>query len=155
MTITQRVVEGFVEATNPRGIRVDGAWYNFSKYAQVPTPPVGALVRLTLREKWIHGLEILEAPVETPPETEPPAVVAETPVPSPVPVPEAGTPETPPEPPTSGEPEPALPRVDLRDRRVARAVALRAAVDLLAGRPQASVEAVLRAAEVFEAWLLR
>lgn len=54
-------VEGVVEATNERGIRVNGAWVNVSKFKPVELPPIGAQVRVTVDAKgFIVALEVLD-----------------------------------------------------------------------------------------------
>jgi hypothetical protein len=61
------VVEGIVEATNERGIRIDGEWLNVSKFRPVPLPDVGAVVRIKVQPKgYINSLEIIKATVEPP-----------------------------------------------------------------------------------------
>lgn len=45
----QRTVSGTVEAVNPKGVKVNGEWHNWSKWADDPTPPErGQIVTLTL-----------------------------------------------------------------------------------------------------------
>lgn len=45
----QRTVSGTVEAVNPKGVKVNGEWMNWSKWAEDPTPPErGQHVTLTL-----------------------------------------------------------------------------------------------------------
>jgi hypothetical protein len=57
-TQTQQTAE--VEATNERGIKLAGRWFNFSQFHQVPRPEVGQLVRVTLQKgRFISGLKIL------------------------------------------------------------------------------------------------
>ena len=46
---TQRTVSGTVEAVNPKGVKVNGEWANYSRFAQDITPPErGQQVTLTL-----------------------------------------------------------------------------------------------------------
>jgi len=48
-TQQQRTVSGTVEAVNPKGVKVNGEWMNWSKWAEDPTPPErGQHVTLTL-----------------------------------------------------------------------------------------------------------
>lgn len=48
-TQQQRTVSGTVEAVNPKGVKVNGEWHNFSRFAQDITPPErGQHVTLTL-----------------------------------------------------------------------------------------------------------
>lgn len=51
---------GEVEAINERGLKVNGAWLNWSKFAEVARPEVGQTVVLTVRgDRWIQGLRML------------------------------------------------------------------------------------------------
>ena len=55
-------IEGVVEqiSKNETGIRVNGTWYNFSKYAPLSLKPkIGDRVKLTLDDNWIKGMDIL------------------------------------------------------------------------------------------------
>ena len=45
------VVEGLVESTNERGVRIAGEWRNVSKFHPVDLPDRGARVRLELDNK--------------------------------------------------------------------------------------------------------
>ena len=55
------IVEGTVEATNDRGIRVRGEWLNRSQFRPVTLPDVGAAVRVEADAKgFIKSLEVLE-----------------------------------------------------------------------------------------------
>src|SRR5437870_11076898 len=59
-------VEGLVEATNDRGIRVAGEWRNQSKFHPVDLPDRGARVRLELDSKgFIRTLQVLDAAPST------------------------------------------------------------------------------------------
>ena len=49
-------VRGIVETVNDKGIKIDGEWYNFSKYNRVETPSEGDEVEIEVREKWIKSL---------------------------------------------------------------------------------------------------
>ena len=40
------MIVGTVEATNERGVRIAGEWYNFSRFTPVDPPAVGSYVRL-------------------------------------------------------------------------------------------------------------
>ena len=56
------VVEGVIEAKNPKGIRIDGDWFNVSNFKPVELPDVGAVVRLKVQPKgFIQSLEVLKA----------------------------------------------------------------------------------------------
>ena len=56
------IVEGLVESTNERGIRVAGEWRNVSKFHPVELPERGARVRLELDAKgFIRTLQVLAA----------------------------------------------------------------------------------------------
>ncbi len=55
------VVEGLVESTNERGIRVQGEWRNVSKFHPIDLPDRGARVRVCLDTKgFIRSLEVLD-----------------------------------------------------------------------------------------------
>lgn len=56
------VVEGLVESTNERGIRVGGEWRNVSKFHPIDLPGRGARVHLELDNKgFIRTLQVLDA----------------------------------------------------------------------------------------------
>jgi hypothetical protein len=56
------LVEGLVESTNERGIRVGGEWRNVSKFHPVDLPDRGARVRLALDAKgFIKTLHVLDS----------------------------------------------------------------------------------------------
>lgn len=62
---TDAVVEtqaGIVEATNARGIKVGGRWWNFSQYVAVPRPAKGQCVALEARGRFIRRLVIQSQP---------------------------------------------------------------------------------------------
>jgi len=44
-------VEGTVEQTNPTGLRLNGEWFNVSKFRPVALPPPGAHVRVEIDAK--------------------------------------------------------------------------------------------------------
>jgi len=53
-------VEGVVEATNAKGLRIGGAWVNVSQFNPVELPEAGAKVRLQVDSKgYIKTLEVL------------------------------------------------------------------------------------------------
>src|SRR5215471_16375565 len=53
-------VEGTVEATNAKGLKIGGAWVNVSQFNPVELPEAGAHVRLSVDSKgYIRTLEIL------------------------------------------------------------------------------------------------
>src|SRR6266567_9204672 len=55
------VVEGLVESTNDRGIRVGGEWRSISKFHPVELPGQGACVRVELDNKgFIRSLHLLD-----------------------------------------------------------------------------------------------
>ena len=62
-------IEGTVQATNERGIKVNGEWLNRSQFRPVALPDVGAAVRVETDAKgFIKSLEVLEVasqPAET------------------------------------------------------------------------------------------
>ena len=56
------VVEGTVEATNDRGLRVKGEWLNRSQFRPVTLPDVGASVHVEVDAKgFIKSLEVVES----------------------------------------------------------------------------------------------
>jgi len=54
-------IKGTVERVNPKGLRVDGKWYNYSKYMEEVVPEVneGDEVKIDIRGDWIIGLKLL------------------------------------------------------------------------------------------------
>jgi hypothetical protein len=55
-------VEGTVEAVNPKGLKLGGAWVNVSQFHVVELPEVGAHVRLKVDAKgYIRELEVLDS----------------------------------------------------------------------------------------------
>ena len=55
-------VEGLVEATNAKGLKIGGAWVNVSQYTPVDLPETGAHVRLRVDSKgYIQSLETLSS----------------------------------------------------------------------------------------------
>lgn len=55
------LVEGTVEATNEKGVRVNGTWLNRSQFTPVELPGVGARVCLKVDAKrFIQQVEVLE-----------------------------------------------------------------------------------------------
>ena len=54
-------IEGLVEATNERGVKIDGEWINVSKFRPVDLPHAGAHVRVDVDSKgFIKSLEVLD-----------------------------------------------------------------------------------------------
>jgi len=61
-TAAPATFEGRVEAVNERGIKVDGDWWNVSKFKPVDLPARGALVRITVDFKgFLTSVTELEA----------------------------------------------------------------------------------------------
>jgi hypothetical protein len=56
-------VTGVVEATNVKGIKVGGRWWNYSQYAAVPRPEIGQWVTLEARGRFISKLLLQPAPI--------------------------------------------------------------------------------------------
>lgn len=55
-------VEGLVEATNAKGLKIGGAWVNVSQYTPVDLPETGAHVRLRVDSKgYIQSIETLSS----------------------------------------------------------------------------------------------
>ncbi len=62
------VVEGMVDAVNDRGVRINGTWYNVSKYRPVELPKIGARAALDIDTKgFILDVKMLD-PVPSSPE---------------------------------------------------------------------------------------
>jgi hypothetical protein len=60
------VVEGVVEAANPKGIKINGDWFNVSQFRPVALPEVGVVVRLEVQPKgFIKALEVVKAVAES------------------------------------------------------------------------------------------
>jgi hypothetical protein len=56
------LVEGVVEAANPKGVRVRGEWFNASQFKPVALPEVGEYVRLNVDAKrFISAVEVVKA----------------------------------------------------------------------------------------------
>ena len=131
-----QTIRGEVEAVNEKGVRIGGAWYNFSRYHSVPSPYRDELVEPTVPEgePWIERLVVLEdskgCTVLHQPEADPA-----------------------PDLPRGGPQQPLQPR-GCRDRLIVRQTALKCAVTLAAGKPDVSSADVLKVAERFAAWVL-
>ncbi|HEX3035283.1 MAG TPA: hypothetical protein VHT73_09135 [Thermodesulfobacteriota bacterium] len=54
-------IKGTVEKVNPKGIRVDGRWYNYSKYIEEEIPEVneGDKVKIDVKGDWIMKFKLL------------------------------------------------------------------------------------------------
>lgn len=120
-------VEVEIEAVNDRGVKFDGEWHNYSKYAKnLPEFRKGQTVTLLLDGDFVMGVEGAPQPSSNG---------------------EAKASQSA----SSGSTVGAD-----RDRLIVREVALKAAVELgAASDPIASSDAVLSVAAKFEAWLLR
>ena len=56
-TSPPETLRGVVEATNERGIKLQGRWLNFSRYREVPHPEVGQEVEVeVVRDRFINAL---------------------------------------------------------------------------------------------------
>jgi CHAD domain-containing protein len=54
-------VEGLVEATNPTGLKIAGAWVNVSRFKPVTIPDTGAYVRVDVDSRgYIRDLDVLK-----------------------------------------------------------------------------------------------
>jgi hypothetical protein len=164
-TQTEQTAE--VEATNERGIKLAGRWFNFSQYHQVPRPEVGQLVRVTLQKgRFISGLKVLThgdlddaegeadptdgafADFEGPPPPPPPTddYPADTAAPRRVPGRVLPTPVPPPAPRApSASRTPAVPLL--------KAAALAAAAHFQSRTPDSTEDAVYETAYRFLVWL--
>src|SRR4051812_19226387 len=58
----KQTIRGEVEQVNEKGVKIAGAWWNFSKYHAVPQPYRDELVELTVTEgtNWIEALVVIE-----------------------------------------------------------------------------------------------
>jgi hypothetical protein len=52
-------VKGIVESVNDKGIKIDGEWYNFSKFNRVEIPSEGDAVEIEVKGEWIKSLRNL------------------------------------------------------------------------------------------------
>lgn len=53
-------IKGTVEMANPKGVRIDGKWHNYSKYIKgVPRVNEGDEVEIDVNGDWIMGLKVL------------------------------------------------------------------------------------------------
>jgi hypothetical protein len=62
---TGTTVEGVVEATNERGLKLDGGsgWLNVSKFRPLELPPVGTAVRVAVDAKgFLTSVQVLDSP---------------------------------------------------------------------------------------------
>ena len=50
-------VRGRVEAINDTGMKINGEWWNFSKYHEAAIPNEGDLVEVELKDKWIKSVQ--------------------------------------------------------------------------------------------------
>jgi len=53
-------LSGLVEATNDKGIKVGGRWFNYSQYATVPHPERGQRVVVRVTGNFIKALDVVE-----------------------------------------------------------------------------------------------
>lgn len=54
-------IKGTVEKVNPKGIRVDGRWFNYSKYIEEEIPEIneGDKVKIDVKGDWIMRFKLL------------------------------------------------------------------------------------------------
>ena len=54
-------IKGTIEKINPKGVKIDGRWYNYSKYMQEGTPRVneGDEVKVDVNGDWIMRFKVL------------------------------------------------------------------------------------------------
>ena len=54
-------VRGTVEKINPKGVKIDGRWYNYSKYMQEDAPKLneGDEIRVDVNGDWIMRFKSL------------------------------------------------------------------------------------------------
>jgi hypothetical protein len=61
-------VAGVVEATNERGLKLNGEWLNVSKFKPLDLPPVGARVSVLVDGKgFLTSVQVLDGGVEKTP----------------------------------------------------------------------------------------
>jgi len=67
-------IQGIVEASNKRGVRLDGKWYNYLRYAdeEIPRPEEGMEVELEVRRGLVRKLKVLETTPGISPARRPP-----------------------------------------------------------------------------------
>ena len=53
-------ISGVVEAINPKGVKIAGQWFNYSRYNDVPRPEKGQQVQMEAKGGFIRSLEIFE-----------------------------------------------------------------------------------------------
>jgi hypothetical protein len=123
-TVAETLV-GAVEATNDKGIKVQGRWFNFSQYHDVPHPERGQQVALEAKGNFIQKLTIRAAAEPTGAEP--------TPTPSPA----------------------QPPSTDTRELRIIRQAMAKAAASFMALRTDATVGDVIGMAELLERWVTR
>jgi hypothetical protein len=69
------VLEGTVEATNERGLRLGGEWLNVSKFKPIPLPAPGARVRAEVDAKgFLKSVDVLDDAPATAPQRDDTAV---------------------------------------------------------------------------------
>src|SRR5215212_7836764 len=58
---TTETITGRVEASNERGIKLNGAWLNLSKWKPLPLPTRGALVAVDVKEgRFLDRIDVLD-----------------------------------------------------------------------------------------------
>ena len=123
---TTETITATVEAVNERGVKVNGAWLNVSKFHPVALPMRGALVALEVQGgRWIQRCDVLDGAS---------CATAQD---------------------THTAPERATAPSSARERTITRLACLRSAVQLAAGKGDVSSADVLKVAERFEAWVNR
>jgi hypothetical protein len=120
-----RVVTGTVEAVNERGVKINGAWMNVSRFAtDLVSPVAGQAVALTLdKAGFIRAVAVVD----------------------PAPQPVGGASDAP----------PRMAAPNTRDRSITRLAVLKAASEYSASKPTSSSTDVLKIAESWERWVLR
>jgi DNA primase len=51
------LVHGVVEGVNEKGVKIDGRWFNYSRFRDVPHPDVGDLVEVLVKNHFIEALK--------------------------------------------------------------------------------------------------
>ena len=129
------VIRGTVQSVNAKGVKLNGEWFNFSKFRQVAPPEPGQVVELAVRSGFINGLKLVD---DRPPAAPPQAQQIQAAAPRPAP----GTARA------GDGPAPVS-----RDQEIRRLALLKAAAAFHAGRPEATPDDVLSTAILWEVWV--
>jgi hypothetical protein len=56
--MAKQIVSGEVEAVNAKGLKIDGSWLNYSKFYKGTTPGRGDEVELVVDGNWINDISV-------------------------------------------------------------------------------------------------